>query len=217
MVQEQIASRNIRDRRLLDAMRRIPRHCFIPPATDSWFRAYSDSALPIGEGQTISQPYMVALMTASLELQGTEKTLEIGAGSGYQTAILSTLTAEVIAVERIPELAERARAILAELGCANVHLFVGDGSQGWPEAAPYDAILVAAVGPQVPSALLAQLAPGGRMVLPVGSPEEGQNLLLVNKSSEGTVTTRSLGEVAFVPLIGAQGFGLPADLGDMDI
>lgn len=217
MVQEQIASRNIRNPRLLDAMRQIPRHRFIPPATDAWVRAYADAAQPIGEGQTISQPYMVALMTESLALKGTEKVLEIGAGSGYQTAILSTLATEVVAIERIPELTERARLVLNELGCANVRLFVGDGSQGWPASAPYEAILVAAVGPQVPPALVAQLSPGGRMVLPVGSAEEGQHLLLVNKSMDGTVTSRSLGEVAFVPLIGAQGFGLPADLGDVDI
>lgn len=217
MVRDQIEARHLRNARLLDALRRIPRHRFIPPATDAWSRAYADAAQPIGEGQTISQPYIVALMTESLQLTGTEKVLEIGSGSGYQTAILSVLAAQVVAIERIPELAERAGTVLKELGCANVQLFVGDGSQGWQESAPYDAILVAAVGPQVPPALVAQLAPGGRMILPVGSQEEGQRLLMVNKSADGTVTTRSLGEVAFVPLIGAQGFGLPADLGDVDI
>lgn len=217
MVAEQIASRGITDTRLLDALRRTPRHWFIPPATDAWNRAYVDDAQSIGEGQTISQPSLVALMTHYLALTGTEKVLEIGAGSGYQTAILSPLAKEIIAIERLPNLAERARKALDSLGVANVTLLVGDGSLGWPAHAPYDVILVAAVAPEVPPALVAQMAPGGRMILPVGKEWEGQRLLLLNKSPEGAVTTRDLGEVAFVPLIGAQGFGLPDDLGDTDV
>lgn len=217
MVRLQIQGRGITEPRLLDALRRTPRHRFIPPTTDAWNSAYQDSAQTIGEGQTISQPYIVALMTQALHLKGTEKVLEIGAGSGYQTAILCQLAGEVVAVERIPELAARARRVLEEIGATNYRLYTGDGSMGWPADAPYDAILVAAVAPDVPPALVAQLAPGGRMVLPVGPEWQGQRLLLLNKDLAGGVATQDLGEVAFVPLIGASGFGLPDDLGEMDI
>lgn len=217
MIEEQVAARGVRDPRVLDALRRVPRHLFLPPDTRS--RAYADAAQPIGEGQTISQPYIVALMTEALALQGNEKVLEIGAGSGYQTAILSLLAQEIVAIERIPPLAERAGRALGAFGAANVRLFVADGSRGWEADAPYDAILVAAVAPSVPPALVMQLKPGGRLILPVGPENVPQRLLLLTKSEDGldSVTTRDLGTVAFVPLVGAGGFGLPDDLGAMDI
>jgi protein-L-isoaspartate(D-aspartate) O-methyltransferase len=217
MVREQIASRGIRDARVLEAMRRVPRHRFVPPDSYAYSQAYEDGAQAIGEGQTISQPFIVALMTDVLELRGDEKVLEIGAGSGYQTAILSLLCASVIAIERHPQLAERARTILDELEITNVQLHIGDGSRGWPSDAPYEVILVAAVAPEVPLPLIQQLAPGGRMVLPVGPESAPQRLQRLHKLPSGTIETRDLGEVAFVPLIGAQGYGLPADLGDLDI
>jgi protein-L-isoaspartate(D-aspartate) O-methyltransferase len=217
MVEEQIARRDIRDPRVLDALRRVPRHRFIPRHSDAYSRAYTDGAQPIGQGQTISQPYIVALMTEMLELHGDERVLEIGAGSGYQTAVLALLAASVVAIERHPPLAENARRVLDELGISNVELLVGDGSRGWPSRAPYDVILVAAVAPEIPLPLTEQLAPGGRLILPVG-PENGpQYLKLLRKAADGSVLVRDLGEVAFVPLIGAQGFGLPDDLGDLDI
>jgi len=218
MVREQIEARGIRDERVLEAMRAVPRHRFVSPQSESYQRAYDDAAQPIEEGQTISQPYIVALMTACLRLQGQERVLEIGAGSGYQTAILARLAREVIAVERHAPLAEQARQALAQTGSpGNVRLFVGDGSRGWPEFAPYDAILCAAVAPTVPPALIAQLAPGGRMILPVGAPGAPQHLILLTKDATVGITQIDLGEVAFVPLVGAQGFGLPADLGDADV
>lgn len=216
MVAEQIAARGITNPRLLQAMRTIPRHRFIPPATDAWNRAYMDGAQTIGEGQTISQPYIVALMSDALQLTGTERVLEIGAGSGYQTAILSQLAAEVVAIERIPMLAERAQKVLNELGVTNVRLLVGDGSQGWMPLAPYDCILAAAVAPQVPPALKNQLTPGGRLVLPVGEEGKRQELLLLKRTETGEFITESLGDVAFVPMIGASGFGLPDDLGAVE-
>jgi protein-L-isoaspartate(D-aspartate) O-methyltransferase len=219
MVREQIEARGIADARVRDALRRVPRHLFIPPATDAHARAYADAAQAIGEGQTISQPYIVALMTESLGLTGAETVLEIGAGSGYQTAVLSLLAREVVAVERIPVLAERAGRALGTFGARNVRLYIGDGSRGWADDAPYDAILVAAVAPRVPPAFVRQLKPGGRLVLPVGPQNAPQRLLLLTRATDGseTATTRDLGEVAFVPLIGTFGFGLPDDLGDMDI
>jgi protein-L-isoaspartate(D-aspartate) O-methyltransferase len=217
MVREQIEVRGVRDPRVLDAMRQVPRHRFIPAGTEGYSRAYQDAAQPIGVGQTISQPYIVALMTETLGLRGDESVLEIGAGSGYQTAILSRLSASVVAVERHAPLAKRAQRVLDELGITNVQLFVGDGSRGWPTLAPYDAILVAAVAPDVPPALVEQLAPGGRLILPVG-PEGGiQHLRLLRKATDGSITVHDLGEVAFVPLIGASGFGPPDDLGNVDI
>lgn len=217
MVREQIVARGITTTRVLEALRTVPRHRFIPSATEAWSRAYADGAQVIGEGQTISQPYIVALMTTALQLTGTEKVLEIGAGSGYQSAILSPLVSEVIAIERLSLLADRARRVLADLEITNVRLLVGDGSQGWRAEAPYDAILVAAVAPQVPEPLIDQLALGGRLILPVGEENRRQHLLLLQKSDTGEVVRHDLGEVAFVPLIGAQGFGLPDDLGEMDI
>lgn len=216
MVREQLEARGIRDPRVLEAMRRIPRHRFLPEAAGNPAVAYEDRAQPIEERQTISQPFIVGLMTESLTLTGDEKVLEIGAGSGYQTAILAALCREVIAIERHARLAARARGALESLGIANVRLLVGDGSRGVPEEAPYDAILVAAVAPQVPPALVEQLAPGGRLILPVGPESAPQHLLLLTKDAGGAVSTRDLGEVAFVPLIGASGYGLPDDLGHAD-
>lgn len=216
MVGDQIRARGVTNARVLEVMRRIPRHRFLPDA-EAPEQAYADGAQAIGERQTISQPYIVALMTESLALLGGEKALEVGAGSGYQTAILAALCAQVVAIERHASLAEQARETLDHLGIMNVRLHVGDGSRGWPADAPYDAILVAAVAPTVPTALVEQLAPGGRLVLPVGEERGAQRLLLLTKASEGAVTTRDLGEVAFVPLVGAQGFGLPDDLGAVDV
>lgn len=215
MVREQIEARGISDARVLEALRAVPRHVFAPGLADP----YADAAQAIGAGQTISQPYIVALMTESLGLTGTEKVLEVGAGSGYQTAVLARLCREVVAVERHESLAVCAQRALSALGVANVRLHVGDGSRGWAFDAPFDAILVAANAPAVPPALLDQLAPGGRLVLPVG-PEEGpQRLLLLTTSAGGaaTITTRHLCEVGFVPLVGAHGWGLPGDLGEMDV
>ncbi len=220
MVAEQIAPRGITDARVLTTLRTVPRHRFIVPHDENTrhtvARAYDDGAQPIGENQTISQPFIVALMSQALALTGNEKVLEIGAGSGYQTAVLSLLAREIWAVERHATLARRAQTVLNDWGATNVHLFIGDGSHGLPEHAPYDAILVAANAPQVPPALVAQLALNGKLVLPVG-PERGeQRLLVLTKTSTGALKTRDLGPVAFVPLVGAHGFGLPDDLGQVE-
>jgi protein-L-isoaspartate(D-aspartate) O-methyltransferase len=215
MVAEQIEARGVRDPRVIQALRRVPRHLFVPPE-DADF-AYDDAARPIPSGQTISQPYIVALMTESLHLRGHETVLEIGAGSGYQTAVLAGLCARIVAVERHAELAAAARARLARLNILNVELHVGDGSLGWPDDAPYDAILVAASAPDVPPALVRQLAPGGRLIVPVGPEGHEQHLLLLTRDENGMVATRDLGPVAFVPLIGAQGHGLPEDFGVLDV
>jgi protein-L-isoaspartate(D-aspartate) O-methyltransferase len=166
MVSEQIAARGVRDPRLLAAMESVPRHCFVPDESLEW--AYSDAPLPIGWSQSISQPYIVGLMTELLQLRGTERVLEVGTGSGYQAAVLGRMAAEVHTVEILPDLARRAAARLKHLGYANVHVHTGDGSLGWPAAAPYSGILVAASAPSVPKPLLEQLAEGGRMILPVG-------------------------------------------------
>ncbi len=202
MVAEQIAARGVRDARVLWAMEEVPRHRFLPPEEQSW--AYSDGPLPIGHGQTISQPYIVALMTELLALQGDERVLEIGTGSGYQAAILGKLAAEVHTVEIIPELAEGAQCILTELGLANVHVHIGDGSLGWPVAAPYDGILVAAAAPDVPRPLLEQLADGGRLVIPIGG-RGFQELQLWKRRGERFRQERSI-SVAFVPLRGEYGW-----------
>jgi protein-L-isoaspartate(D-aspartate) O-methyltransferase len=189
MVQEQIAGRGVSDRRVLEAMLKIPRHIFVQEAMAA--QAYSDSALPIGEKQTISQPYMVALMTELLGLTGREKVLEIGTGSGYQTAILATLAERVYTVERIRPLALRARKCLDSLRMFNVMLRINDneGSPvGWEEEAPFDAIIVTAGAPSVPSVLTDQLAPGGRLVIPVGDEDE-QRLIRIEKLADGTLET----------------------------
>jgi protein-L-isoaspartate(D-aspartate) O-methyltransferase len=202
MVNEQIARRGLRDPRLLAAMQAVPRHRFIPSDNLAW--AYADGPLPIGHGQTISQPYIVALMTDLLHLSPAAKALEVGAGSGYQAAVLAKMAAEVHTVEFIPELARHAEETLAELGFSNVHVHCGDGSLGWPEAAPYDGILVAAAAPDVPPPLLDQLAEGGRLVLPVGS--RGFQELQVWERRGGTLHSERGIPVAFVPLRGEHGW-----------
>jgi len=202
MVENQIIRRGIKDRRILDAMRRVPRHLFVPE--DIRHLAYSDGPLPIGHGQTISQPYIVALMTELLELTGEEKVLELGTGSGYQAAILSCLAREVYSIERHAALAEQARKILTQLGYDNVMIKVGDGTLGWPEHAPYDAIIVTAAAPDVPQPLLEQLADGGRLVAPVGS--RWSQMLVKVKRQGNKLTRKNLTPVAFVPLIGEYGW-----------
>ena len=197
MVEEQLRQRNIREERVLQAMATVPRHLFVPPAWRS--QAYNDGPLPIGEEQTISQPYIVALMTESLRLKGTETVLEIGTGSGYQAAVLSVLTKKVYSIEIIPELAETARERLATLGYKNVEVIVGDGNLGWQARSPYDAIIVTAAAPEIPPVLIEQLAEGGRMVLPVEVGQE-QHLLRLQKV-EGRMIREDLGPVRFVPLV----------------
>lgn len=189
--------REISDRRVLSTMERVPRELFVPP--EQYNLAYEDIPLSIGYGQTISQPFIVALMTQALELQGNEKVLEIGTGSGYQTAILAELSRWVVSVERIPELADSAKKLLDRLGYRNVEIHVAREILGWPEKAPYDAIIVTAGAPQVPNILLEQLSTKGRMVIPVGSRWE-QDLLKVSKK-EKRVVVENLGGCRFVPLI----------------
>jgi protein-L-isoaspartate(D-aspartate) O-methyltransferase len=198
MVEQQLRSRGIRDERVLRSMAEIPRHLFVPAAQRP--HAYDDGPLPIGEGQTISQPYIVALMSESLLLTGEETVLEVGTGSGYQAAVLSRLARRVYSIEILPDLAETARERLAEFDYGNVTVIVGDGNYGWPQGSPYDAIMVTAVAPQVPQALLDQLAEGGRLVLPVLVGDK-QHLLRLRKE-KGNVTREDLGLVQFVPLIG---------------
>jgi protein-L-isoaspartate(D-aspartate) O-methyltransferase len=202
MVARQIRNRGIRSPRVLEAMEAVPRHLFVP--AEGVPAAYADEPLPIGEGQTISQPFMVAAMAEALSLQPNESVLEVGAGSGYQAAVLSRLAATVIAVETQPTLAESARERLAALGYANVRIELADGSLGWPSGAPYDAILVTAAAPEVPQPLLDQLAEGGRLVIPVGSPEQ-QDLIRIAKR-DGRIAERSLYACRFVPLLGRYGW-----------
>jgi len=202
MVERQIKGRGVRDKRVLEAMRKVPRHLFLPPEKAD--QAYEDHPVSIGRGQTISQPYMVALMTEALELRGDEKVLEIGTGSGYQTAILAELAREVYSVERIPELADEAVERLEGLGYTNVHVRVGNGTLGWPEQAPFDAILVTAGAPKVPKSLKAQLADGGRLVIPVGS-EFHQVLYRIRRRGDEFLE-EPLTSCVFVPLIGEEGW-----------
>ena len=202
MVEEQIRARGVRDERVLSAMEEVPRHRFVPAGLQD--SAYDDGPLPIGEGQTISQPFIVAEMTQALRLSGTEKVLEIGTGSGYQTAILAMLCREVVTVERLGSLSDAARKRLDALGISNVAYVVGDGSLGCPERGPYDRILSAAASPDVPDPWIEQLAEGGTVVLPMGSRYE-QVLARVTKR-EGRTHTELLGGCRFVPLIGAYGF-----------
>ena len=202
MVAGQIAGRGLRHRRTLAALGTIPRHCFVPATLAD--AAYDDAPLPVGHGQTISQPYMVALMTAALAPRRTDRVLEIGTGSGYQTAILAHLVRRVFTVERLAELAAGAERRLAALGLANVDYRVGDGSLGWPEAAPFDAILVTAAAPVVPRPLVEQLAPGGRIAVPVG--DLAYQELVVGTLEPGGLVTRLAGGCRFVPLIGRHAF-----------
>lgn len=202
MVEEQLRSRGIRDPRVLAAMGKVPREEFI--ASDDLNNAYADHPLPIGAGQTVSQPYIVAAMVEALELRPTDHVLEVGTGTGYEAAILGDLAAEVWTIERHEELANRAREILAQLGYANVHVVHGDGSLGLPEQAPFHKILVAAAAPRIPESLVAQLADGGRLVVPVGDRYEQQVHIVRKEGSETVVTTHDL--CRFVPLVGAQGW-----------
>ena len=202
MVEEQIRRRGIDNRRVLAAIEAVPRQVFVPIA--SRHAAYGDGPLAIGHGQTISQPYIVALMTCALELQGSERVLEVGTGSGYQAAILSHLAAEIHTVELIPELAARAKRVLRCLGCNNVSVHLGDGSVGWPAAAPYSAIIVTAAAPALPLPLVEQLADPGRLVLPVVSDWDYQLLTLVRREA-GRTSEKVLASVAFVPLRGKLG------------
>ena len=202
MVEMQIRERGVRSERVLGAMRRVPRHLFVPRGYEG--EAYEDHPIPIGEGQTISQPYVVAAMTEAVEPQPQDVVLEVGTGSGYQTAVLAELAAHVYSVERIPGLAERAAAALREAGYANVTVIVGDGSEGYPAAAPYDDILVTAAAPELPQPLFEQLREGGRLIVPVGS-ASGQQLQLVRKL-DGKARTSLLDLVRFVPLIGSRGY-----------
>jgi len=206
MVERQIAARGVRDPRVLDAMRVVPRESFVPERFADL--AYEDAPLPIALEQTISQPYIVAVMAEALELTTEDRVLEIGAGSGYAAAVLSRLAAEVYTVERHPTLADSAHRLLTELGYGNVHVLEGDGTLGWPEHAPYDGIVAAAGGPEVPPSLLAQLAVGGRLVMPIGPTPLEQTLVRLRRTGPGTDDLRreTLGAVRFVPLIGAEGW-----------
>jgi protein-L-isoaspartate(D-aspartate) O-methyltransferase len=202
MVERQLRGRDITDERVLAAMTHVPRELFVPEALRS--RAYDDAALPIGAGQTISQPYMVARICETLALRGGERVLDVGTGSGYQAAVLAELATEVHTIERVPELAERARETLARLGYGSVHVHVGDGTLGVPEHAPFAAIAVAAAAPRAPQALYEQLEPRGRLVVPVGR-RRGQDLQLIVRSPEGPAVVRSV-PCRFVPLVGEEGF-----------
>ncbi len=202
MVETQLVSRGISDPRVLEAMRKVCRHLFVDEALMD--QAYSDHPLPIADKQTISQPYIVALMTESLELKGNEKVLEIGTGSGYQAAILAELAARVFSVERLPGLAHRANQVLQKLGYRNVVVRVADGTLGWPDEAPFDGILVTAGAPKVPQTLVDQLAVGGRLVIPVGG-RISQDLILVERTVDGVRET-DLGGVRFVDLVGKHGW-----------
>ena len=202
MVEAQLKARGLIDERLLTAFGKVPRHLFVPEEVRQ--EAYADHPLPIGAGQTISQPYIVALMVDCLSLRGHERVLEIGSGSGYQTAVLAELALEVYSVERVPELLHAVRARLGALGYLNVHLTTGNGSLGWPEHAPFDAILVSAAAPRVPSPLVAQLAEGGRMAVPIGTPQ-AQMLVQVEKR-HGALHQNDIASCVFVPLIGEYGW-----------
>ncbi len=206
MIVEQLEARGFDDPLVLGAIRHVPRHLFVDPA--HWARAYDDHPLPIGEEQTISQPYMVALMSEALLLCGGERVLEVGTGSGYQAAVLAEMGAHVVSLERLRELSERARRVLGSLGYLDrVALEVGDGTLGWPAGAPYDAIVVTAGSPQIPRPLIGQLAEGGRLVLPMGD-EDVQTLVRVVRAPQG-LKEQCLGECRFVKLLGSFGWEEP--------
>jgi protein-L-isoaspartate(D-aspartate) O-methyltransferase len=202
MVGRQLRARGIEDEEVLRAMGRVPRELFVPDAERK--RAYGDAALPIGHGQTISQPYMVAVIVEALTVRPGSRVLDVGAGSGYQAAVLAELGAEVVAIERIPELAAQARANLAAAGFEGVEVVVGDGTLGWPERAPYDGIAVAAAAPAFPQTLYEQLRPGGRLVVPIGGPR-AQRLEVIVRSPEGPAVLHSV-PCRFVPLVGEEGY-----------
>jgi protein-L-isoaspartate(D-aspartate) O-methyltransferase len=202
MVDTQIAARGVRNPRVLEAMRKVPRHLFITAEYQG--AAYRDSPLPIGQGQTISQPFIVGLMTELLEISPGDRVLEIGTGSGYQAAILAVLGADVITVERIPEVARMAEENLEKAGISHVRVVVGDGTEGYPPGAPYQAILVTAATPRVPGPLISQMAEGGRLVAPVGA-RDIQELIRLEKRGED-ITSTSFGGVVFVPLLGHYGW-----------
>lgn len=203
MVEKDICPRGIKDQRVLDALLKVPRHLFVGDAHR--MSAYEDHPLSIGEGQTISQPYIVALMTEALKLTGSETVLEIGTGSGYQTTILAELAARVYSIERIPSLTGRARKVMDSLGYKNVLVKLSDGTLGWDEYAPYDRILVTAGAPSVPEPLIDQLAPGGILVIPVGS-NSLQELVRVTKDEDGSIKEDRLGSCVFVRLVGKHGW-----------
>jgi protein-L-isoaspartate(D-aspartate) O-methyltransferase len=199
MVEEQLRGRDIKDPKVLAAMEKVPRHLFVPEVLR--FQAYADHPLPIGNGQTISQPYIVALMTQLAEVEPDDVVLEIGTGSGYQAAVLSEIVREVYTIEIVPELADTARTRLRELGYKNVTVLTGDGYVGWKEKAPFDAVLVTAAPPEVPPPLVEQLAPGGILVIPVGPQSQLQSLLRIQKAEDGSTVTRDILPVVFVPLV----------------
>jgi protein-L-isoaspartate(D-aspartate) O-methyltransferase len=203
MVESQLRQRGIHDERLLAAMSKVPRHEFVSP--QNWNEAYADHPIPIAEKQTTSQPYMIAAMVQAAQIKPEDRILEIGAGSGYQTALLAELASQVFAVERYASLAEAAQKTLERLGYRNAKIVTGDGSLGLPEAAPYDAIIVSAAAPRIPQALTDQLAVGGRLLIPVGESDQ-QVLQLVQRKADGTTIVRTLEGCRFVPLIGEQGF-----------
>ena len=207
MVRRQIAGRGLRNPALLAAFRAVPRECFVPQ--DLLHAAYDDCALPIEAGQTISQPFIVAVTIDAAALRPDDKVLEVGAGSGYAAAVIAQLARQVIAIERIPELARLAAERMEQLGYSNVRIVEGDGSLGCPDGAPFDAILCAAAGPRVPTSWLEQLAPGGRIVMPVGSFAGTQRLIRVTLTPDGSTHTDELDLVRFVPLIGAEAYDDP--------
>lgn len=204
MVDGQIAARGIHDLRLLEAMRDVPREPFVPPELQTF--AYNDAALPIDAGQTISQPYIVALMIAAAQLQPNDRVLEVGTGSGYAAAIMSRMAQRVYGIERHSVLADASKRTLRRLGYHNIVVRIGDGTSGWREEAPFDAILVAAAGPDVPDSLKDQLVVGGRLIMPIGEPHRPQALFKVVRIGKRTYETQNLGPVEFVPLIGEQGW-----------
>lgn len=203
MVESQLRSRGIHDQRVLDAMARVPRHAFLSP--QRWNEAYADHPVIIPEQQTTSQPYMIASMLQSARVEPGDRALEIGAGSGYQTALLAELAAQVVAVERYESLASQARESLERLGYNNATVITGDGSLGAPQFAPFNVIVVSAAAPRIPPSLAGQLAPGGRLVIPVGD-ENQQMLQLVRKQEDGSITVRDIEACKFVPLIGEEGW-----------
>ena len=204
MVERQIRRRGIDDPAVLAAFRQVPREDFVPEAIREF--AYEDGPLPIGQGQTISQPYIVALMIDAAEVSPGDRVLEVGAGSGYAAAVISRIAASVVGIERQHDLVQIARERVDRLGYRNVRIVEGDGTLGWPENAPFEAILAAASGKHIPKPLVDQLAPGGRLVMPIGDPGGVQELIKVLKRPDGTTTRESLGRVRFVPLIGQEGW-----------